>query len=75
MMYLITYHCTYQVDIRVLDNEENEIMHGIGLRHSSHTMNVSSDGGSEGGEVEFHGSCTGAVTLSKRQKEVRHSSN
>lgn len=55
------------VGISVHGNEEDEVMHGIGLRSSSHTTGAS---GSSGGEVEFTGSCDAAVSLAKRQKEV-----
>jgi predicted Zn-dependent protease with MMP-like domain len=57
------------VDIAVHGNEEDEVMHGIGLRTSSHTKSDST-GSNVGGEMEFTGSCDAAVTLARRQKDV-----
>ena len=48
------------------DNEEDEIMHGIGVRTSSRSVNHTS----AQGESVHYGGCGGAVTLAKQQSKT-----
>ncbi len=49
--------------ILVYSSEMDEIMHGIGLKQSSHHVNAN-------GEVPLSGSCSKALSLSAQQKKV-----
>ncbi len=55
-----------KIPINTYENELDEVMHGVGLRSSSHGINNAGQG-----ETEFHGKCDAAVKFAKKQKAVR----
>ena len=59
-------HCTYQIPIKSFISETDEIMHGVGIHSSSHTVNHNNNNG----EAEYFGACESSVKLAKKQAEV-----
>lgn len=55
-----------QVPIHVLQNEEDEVMHGVGRRASVRTANAPA----HIIDPDFQGTCEGAAVKSQRQREV-----
>lgn len=51
-------------------DESDEIMHGVGLRSSSHSVNASNHQ-----ETEFSGQCKNAISYAKNERKVMFHNN